>query len=249
MRWIAAICLTGGLGAQSLTTVTDTITWANGVMPNGYATIRWQRFLNASKQVVAPNSVGLVVPVTSGAFSVLLTPTDTAVPVGSCYSVAYSLNGTNYTRTWNVPTTTNQVGLSVVESDTPCTPQTAAAVALSQLTNSGAKTGQVIAWNGAYWAPALGSGNYVGTETGTNNAWAIALTDASGNAVSLVAGLEVCVQSTHTLQAGANTLSFNGTAKNIKSHLNSGNNIATAHSGPGIGCFMYDGTGWEDLSE
>jgi hypothetical protein len=92
--------------------------------------------------------------------------------------------------------------------------------------------------------------NYIASETGSNNAIAGALTDAGGTNVPLVAGLCVTVKIVHTLQAGADTFTFNGTAKNIKSHFNVANNIGTAYAGSSnvwSGC--YDGTQWEDSSE
>jgi hypothetical protein len=86
--------------------------------------------------------------------------------------------------------------------------------------------------------------NYIATESGVNNAIAGALTG-----VTLAAGLTVSVKLAHTLQAGANTFNLNaGGAVNIKSHLNTGNNIGTAYTA-GIVTLIYDGTQWEDMSQ
>lgn len=91
--------------------------------------------------------------------------------------------------------------------------------------------------------------NYIASETGSNNAIAGALTDASSSNVTLAAGLCVTVQLAHTLQAGANTFVLNGTSKNIKSHFNVANNIGTAYAATGMWTGCYDGTEWVDASE
>lgn len=91
--------------------------------------------------------------------------------------------------------------------------------------------------------------NYIATESGSNNAIAGALTDASGVNVALAAGLRVIVQLAHSLQAGANTFVFNGTSKNIKSHFNVANNIATAYAATGAIELLYDGVQFVDCSQ
>lgn len=91
--------------------------------------------------------------------------------------------------------------------------------------------------------------NYIATESGSNNAIAGALLDQSGAAVPLAAGLQVTVKLAHTLQIGANTFTFNATAKNIKSHLNIANNIAAAYAATGTVTLFYDGTQWQDMSQ
>lgn len=92
--------------------------------------------------------------------------------------------------------------------------------------------------------------NYQATESGANNAIAINLVDAQGNAVTPTAGLEVKIVLAHTLQAGANTLATNGgSALNIKSHRNPANNIGTAYAVGGIIHLMFDGTQWQDMSQ
>lgn len=92
--------------------------------------------------------------------------------------------------------------------------------------------------------------NYQGTEGGANNALTCNLVDESGTAVTLAAGLRISLKIAHTLQAGANTLAINGgSVKNIKSHLNTANNIATAYASGSIIELLYDGTQWQDLSQ
>jgi len=91
--------------------------------------------------------------------------------------------------------------------------------------------------------------NYIASETGSNNAIAGALTDASAVAVPLVAGLRVSVLLAHSLQAGANTFVFNTVSKSIKSHRNPANDIGTAYVSGGSVELMYDGTQWQDMSQ
>lgn len=91
--------------------------------------------------------------------------------------------------------------------------------------------------------------NYIGTESGANNAITANLTDAKGNTIPLTAGLEVKIKIAHSLQAGANTFAVNGTSKNIKSHNNPANNIGTAYVSGSIVHLMYDGTQWQDMSQ
>lgn len=92
--------------------------------------------------------------------------------------------------------------------------------------------------------------NYIATETGSNNAIAGALLDATGAAVPQVAGLRVTVKLAHTLQAGANTFALNGgSATGIKSHLNVANNIAAAYAATGIIDLFFDGTEYVDMAQ
>ena len=92
--------------------------------------------------------------------------------------------------------------------------------------------------------------NYVGTETGGNNAITFNLLDPSGAYIPLTAGLRVMVKLAHSLQAGANTAAVNGgSTKAIKSHNNPSNDIGTAYVSGGIIDMVYDGTQWQDLSQ
>lgn len=92
--------------------------------------------------------------------------------------------------------------------------------------------------------------NFIATETGTANAIAGTLADVAGNLAVLGTGLTVGVLLAHTLQAGADTFALNGgTAKNIKSHFNKANNIATAYAVGSIVGLIYDGTEWQDQSQ
>lgn len=91
--------------------------------------------------------------------------------------------------------------------------------------------------------------NYINSESGAANAIAGALTDSGGNNMALNLGLRVCVNLSHSLQAGANTFSLNGTAKPIRSHFNPAANIASAYAAGAQWCGIYDGTSWQDVSQ
>lgn len=103
------------------------------------------------------------------------------------------------------------------------------------------------------WARAFSIDNTLGfaagfqaTESGANNAIVV----AKGSGPALVAGLVITVKLAHTLQAGANTFNYQGTgAKNIKSHFNVANDIATAYAATGVIQLLFDGTEWLDMSE
>jgi hypothetical protein len=76
------------------------------------------------------------------------------------------------------------------------------------------------------------------------------LTDASGNNVTVAAGLRILLTLASTLQAGANTLNLNGHgADSIKSHRNSATDIGTAYASTGIVDLLFNGTVWLDMSQ
>lgn len=93
--------------------------------------------------------------------------------------------------------------------------------------------------------------NWIATQGGSNNAITLTLTDSNGVAVPLVNGLRLTFRlSTNTLQAGANTIVFNGSsAKDLKSSRNPANNIGTAYAAGGMVSVMYDGVRFMDLSQ
>ena len=84
------------------------------------------------------------------------------------------------------------------------------------------------------------------TEAATSGNNALVVTGSQ----TLATGLQITLPIAHTLQAGANTLTYNGTSKNIKSHFNVGNNLGTAYAGSANEItLIYDGTQWEDMSQ
>jgi hypothetical protein len=103
------------------------------------------------------------------------------------------------------------------------------------------------------WAKAFSIDNSQGyasgfqtVESGANNA----IVCAKGCGPEAVPGLVVTILLAHSLQAGANTFSYNGTtAVAIKSHLNPANNIATAYVSTGVISMVFSGGIWLDLSQ
>lgn len=93
--------------------------------------------------------------------------------------------------------------------------------------------------------------NWIATQGGSNNAITLTLNDSQGSPVPLVQGLKLTFRlSTNTLQAGANTIVFNGSAaKDLKSSRNPANNIGTAYAAGGMVSVMYDGVRFMDLSQ
>ena len=85
-------------------------------------------------------------------------------------------------------------------------------------------------------------------ETGANNAIAV-VGPGDLNAPGLQAGAPLTIKLAHSLQAGANTLSFNAVVANIKSHYNPANNIGTAYVSGGWITVVYDGTEWLDEAQ
>lgn len=96
--------------------------------------------------------------------------------------------------------------------------------------------------NGSCWD---GPTNLMATETGGNNALVTA------GPVALVAGLRITVPLNHSLQAGANTLNYNGGgALAIKSIRNPANDIGAAYVAGGFVTLLYDGVSkWLDVSQ
>lgn len=92
--------------------------------------------------------------------------------------------------------------------------------------------------------------NYVAAG-GSNNAITATLTDASGTNIPLAAGLELYIaDGALTLQAGANTLDFNGGgAVAIKKASAPTVDLAVARAANAIIHVIYNGTSWLEMSE
>jgi len=91
--------------------------------------------------------------------------------------------------------------------------------------------------------------NYV-TAGGADNAISVTLQDAYGANVPLQAGLRLLINTgSYTLQAGINTIEYNGTTKDLKSHYNSSNNITNAYSAGSIVDVVYNGSVFVDMSQ
>ncbi len=158
----------GALGQSANTRVLGTYVNASGPNPNGTATISWNRMQNDAnpRQTIAAGV--RTVNIVNGVIDVSLFPTAAALPAGSCYTVSARLNGINQaTQYWSVPVSVSPVIPNIVAGSIPCPPQSSPLVAPGQITDGGAIAGQVLTYNGSFWAPGNGGGG--GSSPGGTN--------------------------------------------------------------------------------
>ena len=89
----------------------------------------------------------------------------------------------------------------------------------------------------------VGPVNFTNNETGANNAL------VTTYFMPLQSLLTITIPLNHSLQAGANTISYNATVKNLRSRRNPASNIAAAYVAGGLLTCVYDGTQWLDVSQ
>lgn len=109
-----SILFTAGAPAQnSLTTIQDTVTNADGTPFNGTLIVTWNGFTAPSGGTIAPHSTSA--QIYNGVLSILLVPTTTASS-GAYYLATYnSTDGTTtWTETWQVPPSTTPLTLNQV---------------------------------------------------------------------------------------------------------------------------------------
>lgn len=152
---------------QTLTTISDTIQWPDGSHPSGQAVISWQRFQNAAnpRQPVAGGTK--TITITNGVVNTQLLPLDTALPPGTCYQIAYTLNGVNSRSFWYVPTSASPVGLNLIQGNIPCSPQSGTLVSPSQITPVGT-IGQCLVLAASGFGPGNCGGGGGGSPGGSN---------------------------------------------------------------------------------
>jgi hypothetical protein len=110
-----------------------------------------------------------------GALNIQLEPNDTAIPTGTSYTVNYSLSGVPYQEYWIVPTTSSPVTLATIRTTTVASPSLT--VALGQIAQGGAVTGQCLAWFGAWQPVACGVSGSNATQIQGRNITATPPTD------------------------------------------------------------------------
>ncbi len=94
-------------GGISLTTITDTVYYANGYKAQGTLLISWPAFTTATQNAVAAGSLAVQLG-PNGLFSASLAPTAGSNPTGVYYRVVYQLDdGSNKEEYWAVPATSN----------------------------------------------------------------------------------------------------------------------------------------------
>jgi len=160
MRRLAWLLLLA-LPAMGGTRIRDTVYYAvNGEKAAGQVTITWPSFKSGSRTVVAGRRV---IQLSAGVLSVDLEPNDAAIPAGTSYTVTYQLSeGSRSTEWWVVPTSAGVKTISDVRVTTVPTP--GMTVNLTQISQSGAETGQIVGWNRTAWQPVASSGAIVATQ-------------------------------------------------------------------------------------
>lgn len=106
------------LRAQSLSSIQDTVSIADGSKFNGVAIVSWQSFTAANGAAIAPHSTSI--NIVNGYLSVVLVPTTNASD-GAYYTVKYESNDgtTIWTEYWQVPPSWTPLTLSQVRVASP----------------------------------------------------------------------------------------------------------------------------------
>lgn len=101
------------LAQNSLTTIQDTVTNADGSPFNGTLIVTWNGFTAPSGGTIAPHSTS--VAIYNGVLSILLVPTTTA-SAGAYYLATYNSSDglTTWSETWQVPPSTTPLTLNQV---------------------------------------------------------------------------------------------------------------------------------------
>jgi hypothetical protein len=101
-----------------------------------------------------PEGTTFVTNVANGALDVSLVPNTGATPTGTSYSVKYVVTSQNFTETWIVPQSGTPVNLAAVR--VLSAPMPSIMIGINQVTPpSGMTAGDVLAWNGSQWVPAV----------------------------------------------------------------------------------------------
>lgn len=232
--------------------------WVQAIYPSGRAVLSNLVTIENASSLGQYNQINIAWSIVPGAigFDVIETPTSTEPTVNSTATIGVALGVTGQSLTltqepvlvsWTYEAGNGSTTLPGTIADT----QVAFGDGTDSLTGSADLTwdGLTLAITGSETLSgslAAKTVNYIATESGANNAIAGTFTGAP----TLVAGLRVSILLAHTLQAGANTFAYaGGAAKDIKSHLDPANNIATAYAVGSLVDLMYDGTQWQDMSQ
>lgn len=102
--------------AQSTTTVSDTVYYADGSPAQGSLLISWPQFTTMSGAAIAAGSTTVTLS-SGGGLSVALAPNAGSNPIGSYYTVLYHLSDGSVSReNWVVPVSGSPVQLTAVRS-------------------------------------------------------------------------------------------------------------------------------------
>jgi hypothetical protein len=131
-----------------MTTVQDTLTYADGGLVNGRVIVSWPVFQFDGVAVAGGQQSWDIV---DGVLDVELYSNISAQPIGVYYTATYELDeGPIYEEYWIVPNLPT-VNLGQIRAAFPQTPSVM--INAQQLTSGGAAYGQFLGWNGSHWVP------------------------------------------------------------------------------------------------
>src|SRR5579862_5584816 len=224
-----------------MTTIQDTLTYADGSLASGRLVVAWKPFT-----VNNVNAAGgqLEWEIVDGNVTVQLYSNTGALPLGSYYTAKYELqNGAVYVEQWMVPNLPT-VTLGQVRVSFP--PAPSVMISPLQLTSLNAQPGMFLEWNGTRWIPAYPSvfnmdPNWISVVVGTAGNDVAVL----GSPVSLGGAVTINIPSASPTARGVVTTgaqSFAG-VKTFASPVNIGTSIqfATIARGPAYGELLASG--------
>lgn len=131
-----------------MSTIQDTLTYADGSLANGRLVVTWKPF------TVNNSNVGggeLEYEIVDGNVTVTLYSNANAQPLGSYYTAKYELeNGAVYNEYWIIPSL-QTVTLGQVRVSFPPTPSVM--ISPLQLTSLNGQPGMFLMWDGTHWVP------------------------------------------------------------------------------------------------
>jgi hypothetical protein len=132
-----------------MTTIQDTLTYADGSLVNGQVVVSTPGFQSGGVPVAGTvQSYDIV----NGNLTIALYSNANAQPLGVYYTAKYELeNGALYDEYWIVPNLPT-VNLGQCRVSFPPTPSVL--ISATQLMSTGAQPGMILMWDGAHWVPA-----------------------------------------------------------------------------------------------
>ena len=154
-----------------MTTIQDTLTYADGSLVNGQVVVSTGPFQISGVSVAGSTETYQIV---NGNITIQLYANANAQPAGTYYTAKYELeNGAVYEEYWIVPNLP-LVNLGQCRVLFPPTPSVL--ISATQLMSTGAQPGMILTWNGSHWVPA-----YITTVNLTPNTIALTLTNATAS--------------------------------------------------------------------
>ena len=129
-----------------MTTIEDTIAYANGQPVNGEVVVYWDPFLVGNVAVAGGSERYEII---DGLLHLQLVANAAAQPHGTYYTAKFELeSGRAYEETWIVPML-DQVNLGQIRIGFPATPSSM--INIVQLSGGGAEPGMFLQWDGLHW--------------------------------------------------------------------------------------------------